>query len=104
MEWYEITGTQTAFRTAKKALDCVYETFKDRSYLVGGGFETNRGIAHGYAMMYQATGEQKYLDEAERIIQQDCQDANGWYKKALGGGHFYQASAARWEVLHMIMT
>lgn len=104
LEWYEITGTQTAFRTAKKALDCVYETFKDRSYLVGGGFETNRGIAHGYAMMYQATGEQKYLDEAERIIQQDCQDANGWYKKALGGGHFYQSSSARWEVLHMIMT
>ena len=48
-------------------------------------------------MMYQATGEQKYLDEAERIIQQDCQDANGWYKKALGGGHFYQSSSARWE-------
>ena len=104
LEWYEITGNQTAFDVAKKAIDCIYETFKDRSYLVAGGFETNRGIAHGYAQMYQATGDKKYLDEAERIIMQDCQDENGWYKTALRLGNFYQSSSARWEVLHMIMT
>ena len=104
LEWHEVTGNQTAFDTAKKAIDCIYEVFCDRSYLVAGGFETNRGIAHGYAMMYQATGEKKYLDEAERIIMQDCQDENGWYKTALRGGNYYQSSSARWEVLHMIMT
>lgn len=104
LEWYAITGNQTALDVAKKAIDCVYETFKDRSYLVAGGFETNRGIAHGYAQMYQATGEEKYLAEAERIIMQDCQDVKGWYKTALADGNFYQTSSSRWEVLHMIMT
>ena len=103
-EWYKITGNQDALDVAKKALDCIYNTFKNRSYLVNGGFETNRGIAHGYALMYQITKEQKYLDESERIIMQDCQDANGWYKTALRQGSFYRSSSARWEVLHMIMT
>ena len=103
-EWYKITENTKALTIAKKALDCIYETFKNRSYLVSGGFETNRGIAHGYALMYQVTGEKKYLDEAERIIMQDCQDSNGWYKGALKGVNFFQTSSARWEVLHMIMT
>ncbi len=104
LEWYKITGDSDALNIAKKAIDCIYDTFKDRSYLVAGGFETNRGIAHGYAQMYEVTKEKKYLDEAERIIMQDCQDGNGWYQVALRGGHFYQSSSNRWEVLHMIMT
>lgn len=104
LEWYQITGNQKAFEIAQKALDCVYDTFRNRSYLVRGGFETNRAIAHAYAVMYQVTREDKYLDEAERIIMQDCQDINGWYKNALNGKHFYNSSSPRWEVLHMIMT
>ncbi len=104
LEWHKLTGNADALTVAKKAIDCIYETFKDRSYIVAGGFETNRGIAHGYAQMYQATKDVKYLNEAERIIQNDCMDENGWYKTALRGGHFYQTSSNRWEVLHMIMT
>ena len=104
LEWYKITNNQDALDVAKKAIDCIYETFKDRSYLVAGGFETNRGIAHGYALMYQVTREEKYLNEARRIIDQDCQDANGWYKVALRNGNFFRSSSSRWEVLHMIMT
>lgn len=104
LEWYKITGNETALEVAKKAADCIYETFKSRSYLVAGGFETNRAIAHGYAQLYEVTREKKYLAEAERIINEDCQDYNGWYKTALRGGHFYATSSNRWEVLHMIMT
>lgn len=104
LEWYRITNDQDALAIAKKAIDCVYKTFKNRSYLVNGGFETNRGIAHGYALMYQTTKDIKYLNEAEKIIMQDCQDVNGWYKTALRGGSFFKSSSARWEVLHMIMT
>lgn len=104
LDWYKQTQNETALDICKKAIECIYQTFKDRSYIVVGGFETNRSIAHAYAQMYQVTNEQKYLDEAERIIMQDCQDANGWYKTALANGHFYQSSSNRWEVLHMIMT
>ncbi len=104
LEWYDQTGNADALDIARKAIDCIYEVFHDRSYLVVGGFETNRAIAHGYAQMYVITKEQKYLDEAERIIMQDCQDENGWYKTALRGGRFYTSSSNRWEVLHMIMT
>lgn len=104
LEWHKITGNVQALEIARKAADLIYETFKDRSYLVVGGFETNRGIAHGYAQLYQTTGDEKYLREAERIIVNDCADENGWYKTALNGGHFYLTSSNRWEVLHMIMT
>lgn len=104
LEWYKNTGNEDALDIAKNALDCIYNTFKDRSYIVTGGFETNRGIAHGYALMYQITREDKYLKEAIKIIEKDCRDAGGWYNSALVGRSFYRSSCARWEVLHMIMT
>ena len=68
LEWYKITGNEKAYSIAKKAIDCIYDTFQGRSYLVNGGFETNRGIAHAYALMYQISRDKKYLDEAETII------------------------------------
>lgn len=104
LEWYKITGNEKAFITAKKCIDCIYETFKNRSYLVFGGYETNRSIAHAYAQMYQATRDKKYLDEAERIISEDCNQYNGWYNYALQNIDFYKTNCGRWEVLHMIMT
>lgn len=105
LEWYKITENKMAFDIAKKCIDCIYEKFKDRSYIVTGGFETNRGIAHGYALMYQATKEEKYLKEAERIIIEDCKNnSGGWYPTALAGSHFYLSNNNRWEILHMIMT
>ena len=105
LEWYKLTGNETALDVAKKALDCIYETFKDRSYIVAGGFETNRGIAHGYAQMYQITGEAKYLNEAIRIIEKDCkQNGNGWYAYAMAGKDFVDSNNRRWEILHMVMT
>ena len=105
LEWYKLTGNETALAVAKRAIDRIYETFKDRSYIVSGGFETNRGIAHGYAQMYQITDEEKYLNEAVRIIEEDCKsDANGWYQMALQGKDFVDSNCLRWEVLHMIMT
>ncbi len=105
LEWYKLTKNPTALDVAKKALDCIYNTFKDRSYIVAGGFETNRGIAHGYAQMYQATGEQKYLNEAIRIIEEDCKhNGNGWYPYAIAGKDFVNSNCQRWEVLHIVMT
>ncbi len=105
LEWYKLTGNSVALDVAKKAADCILETFKDRSYIVAGGFETNRGIAHGYALLYQITKEGKYLNEAYRIIEEDCKNnPNGWYECALNGKDFYTSNCTRWEVLHMVMT
>lgn len=104
LEWYKLTGSEKALGIATRTLDLIYDTFKNRSYLVAGGFETNRSIAHAYALAYQVTHDKRYILEAERIITQDCQDGNGWYKCALFGRHYYTSSSARWETLHMIMT
>ncbi len=106
LEWYKLTENKVALDTAKKCLDCIYDTFKDRSYIVTGGIETNRSISHGYTMMYDVTGEKKYLDEAIRLTENDYKknDPNGWYNKALKGLHFYTSSCSRWEILHMVMT
>ena len=105
LEWYKLTNNEEYLKIAKDCIDCIYETFKDRSYIVTGGFETNRGIAHGYAMMYQITRDLKYLNEAERIIIEDCKgDPTGWYTTALNGNHFFRSNNNRWEILHMMMT
>ena len=37
LEWYGITGSVMAKEVAVAALDCIYNTFKDRSYIVAGG-------------------------------------------------------------------
>jgi DUF1680 family protein len=105
LEWYKLTNNEDALDIAKKCIDCIYETFKDRSYIVAGGFETNRAIAHGYTQMYKITGDIKYLNEAERIIVEDCKaDPTGWYQAALKKFHFYQSNNSRWELLHMMMA
>ena len=105
-EWYKITNNEKALTVAKKTLDCIMNVFANRSYIVKGGYETNRGIAHAFGIMYQITKEKKYLDEAQKIIEQDCRinDPNGWYNAALIGGNFYTSGSPRWEVLHTIMA
>ena len=104
IEWYKISGDPLSYSVAKKALDCIIKTFKNRSYIVNGGFETNRSIAHAFAEFYTISGEIIYLNEAKRIIDFDCQEINGWYKIALNGGSFYTACQNRWEVLHTVMA
>lgn len=104
IEWYKYSLSNVAFTIAKKALDCILEAFKGRSYIVAGGMESNRSIAHAFAEFYTVTGEERYLIEAERIIMEDCQEENGWYKMAKKGEAFFKTSCTRWEVLHTIMA
>lgn len=104
LEWYEITGSETAKNVAVAALDCIYKTFKGRSYIVAGGYETNRAIMHGYTLAYMATSNQKYLDEALRILKNDCMQPNGWYRCGLENKDFASSDCTRWEVLHMMMA
>ena len=104
LEWYGITGSVMAKEVAVAALDCIYNTFKDRSYIVAGGYETNRAIMHGYTLGYKATGDEKYLAEALRILEKDCAQPNGWYRCGLENRDFAASDCTRWEVLHMMMA
>ncbi|MBR4420570.1 MAG: glycoside hydrolase family 127 protein, partial [Clostridia bacterium] len=104
IECHKIFKDDLSFKVAKRALDCIYKTFKKTSYLLVGGKETNRSIAHAYAEFYTISRERRYLLESERIIKEECQEENGWYKTALNDGEFYTSSLKRWEVLHTILT
>lgn len=104
LEWYNITGNQTALEVATAALDCIYQTFHDRSYIVAGGYETNRAIMHGYLQAYRITRDRRYFDEALRILENDCNQPDGWYRCGLENRDFADSDCTRWEVLHMMMS
>lgn len=113
--WYQATGNTDALETAKKALDCVYNHFilEGRTFVSQNWAECNLAIGHAFALLYQETGEKRYLETAEYIVETEwklpyddfftksilCCD---WMGAALEGKAFYQSNQPRWESLHPI--
>lgn len=113
-QWYLATGNRDAMTVATRAADCVIAHFKSQrnSYVAAGTAQTNMAISHAFALLYRETGEQKYLDEAVKIVDTCWKDpmAGNWLESALAGKEFYQMVGAsnpytnRWEALHPLMT
>lgn len=104
--WYKVTKGQNldALETAKRALDCVYNHFEDCTYISAGNETMNLAVSHGFALMYQETGEQYFLDAAIQIVDQEWPLSGNWKNHVLKGGDFWQSPLPRWEALHTIMT
>jgi len=107
MCWFQATGNRKAQNIACKAADYVMEFFGTggRNILEAGWTEMNLSISHVYALLYEETGQQAYLNFALHVM--DCwQDENGgnYYQDALKGLEFYQMRKPRWESLHAVQT
>lgn len=104
--WHKVTKGQDsdALETAKRALDCVYNHFKDCTYTSAGNPTMNLAVSHGFALMYQETGEQHFLDAAVQIVDQEWPLSGNWKNHVLEGGDFWQSPLPRWEALHSILT
>ena len=113
-QWYKATGNSDAMGIAAKAADYVIKHFasKANSYVAAGTAQTNMAISHAFALLYLETKDQKYLDEAVKIVDTCWKDpmAGNWLESALAGKEFYQMVGAnnpytnRWEALHPLMT
>ncbi|MBE6974430.1 MAG: hypothetical protein E7436_02950 [Ruminococcaceae bacterium] len=113
-QWHRATGNEDALTVAAKAADYVIKHFASQrtSYVAAGTAQTNMAIGHAFAVLYLETGEQKYLDEAIKIVDTCWKDpmAGNWLEAALAGKDFYQMVGTsnpytnRWEALHPLMT
>lgn len=115
--WYQVTGNREAKDTAIRALDHIYD------YFIKGGVsvtaqnwaECNLAIAHAFALFYEETGNERYLEAAERLVHQDMVTpysdfysqtalACNWLQTALAGIPYYASGQPRWEGLYTLET
>ena len=68
--WYRESGYQPALTAAQKAADFICAFFAQRPLLDAGFPEMNMAIAHGLVLLYQETGEARYLELTRRIEQE----------------------------------
>jgi DUF1680 family protein len=77
-----------------------------------GSTEMNLAPAHGLCLLYEATGEERYLDLARQIVDQEfaATDDQGrplagdYLRRGLANEPFYKTPKPRWESLHPIMA
>ncbi len=104
-QWWRVSGDTRALRVCTRALDYIISFMNDNnggSFVPSGGLEMNAAIGHAFALIYKATGEQRYLDACLQMVNTDWDRIGNWYKEALEGKDFYQAPLHRWEALHPI--
>jgi DUF1680 family protein len=101
--YLETTGDAKALAAARRAADYVCETFpQDGKRVVSvGSEEMNEAIIHGMLVLYERTGEQRYLDMARRVEQDwETPPSGDYVRTALAGAPFWQTPKPRWESLH----
>ena len=103
--WNETSGDKKALLAAQKIGDLLCEKFlgKPKALLALGSDEMNLAPVHSLSILYKKTGEKKYLDLAEQIVNDEFPGGGDYYRQALAGKEYYQMPKPRWESLHPIM-
>ena len=100
--YYEDTHFQPALDACCKAADLMRQTF------VGTGRrmkspDKNLAILHGACLLYEKTGQPRYLELAEWVIEElGKPESCGYIEDALAGKEIQEFRARRWEGLHCI--
>ena len=115
--WYQVTGNRSTLETAKRALDNIYDHFIDGGISIAAQnwAECNLAIGHAFALFYEETGDNRYLDAAKRIVDNDWNDEYldfyskktlccGWLNAALEGRAYFESGQPRWEGLYALET
>lgn len=104
--WYKETHNEKYWQAILKSADLFIRLFysgRKRLILIGSS-EMNLSVLHIFALLYQETQDQKYLDFAFNIEQDLAHDDAGNYiNNSLSGLDFYESQRPRWESLHIIM-
>jgi len=104
--WHEDTRDEQALQSARRMGDLLCEKFPASGAQVSsmGSTEMNQAVAHSLALLYRRTGEKKYLDLAERTVEDFAAPGAGdYFRMGLSGTEFFQLPKPRWESLHPIM-
>jgi DUF1680 family protein len=105
--WYEATGDKAAHAACCRCADLFCRTFLEggKRVVQAGSEEMNESSIHIFPLLYQDTGEPRYLQMA-REIEKDWETApSGDYVRAsLAGKPFFQMPRPRWESLHSVQA
>ena len=106
MLWHEVTGKEEYMQAVIRMAELFLNTFySGKPALVSiGSSEMNLSVMHAFVLLYEKTGDARYLEFA-RNIEKDLPDpaAGDYMGYALSGMEFYQCPKPRWESLHVIM-
>lgn len=116
-QWYKLTGNKNALDVALKAANCIYNYFitGDQTFISQNWAEANFAISHAFAILYQETGDKRYLEACEHIVLKEWKlkyddfytkklITCDWLGAAADGKAFFQSNQTRWESLHTLMT
>ena len=105
--WHETSCDPQALACACRIGDLFCNRFlgdKTETLHGTGCQEMNLAPVHSLALLYRATGTQRYLDLALQIVREfEVPPAGDYVREALAGKEFYQTPKPRWESLHPIM-
>lgn len=105
--WYEEDGDGRALSACVRAADYVRTFFARPGVKIedAGWAETNMSILHVYTLLYEQTGEKRFLDFAMEILKAIATPQGGDYlNAALAGMEYFQMRKPRWEGLHSVMA
>ena len=104
--WHADQRDERAMRCAKRIGDYFCDRFlHGEEKLHGtGALEMNQAPVHSLTMLYEVTGEKKYLAMAKKIVKEfELPPAGDYLRAGLAGKPFHETPKPRWESLHPIM-
>lgn len=101
--WSEQTGDARAAAAAERigalvCATCLRTGFRVRD---AGSPEMNMAIIHGLTLLYERTGNPRYLQMAREVLA-DFESAGDYYRTGLAGQEFFRTPRPRWESLHSL--
>jgi len=105
--WFLETDNKTAYEVCIKAADYICKFFlEDGNDIASAGeYEMNMSASHVFAILYDYTKNEKYLEMTNYLIKAwEIDEAGDYLNAALADIPFYKTKKPRWESLHAIMT
>lgn len=105
--WYKEVGDKAAFEACKRCADyfCSYFLDGGKRVIDAGSEEMNESCIHVFALLYEETGNKRYLQLCREIVKDFETPPSGDYIRAsLAGKPFYQLPKPRWEGLHAVQA
>jgi len=105
MLWHGLTDDRKALQCARKMGALFCEKFLDTGerLVSTGSEEMNLAPIHSLCLLYEKTGEARYLDMAKEVEKDfEVPPAGDYIRTALAGQEFFETPKPRWESLHPI--
>jgi len=105
--WWRETGDKEALLAVCKAADLICNRFLDtgKRVISAGAEEMNLAVSHVLCLLYEATGNERYLRMVNEIERDwETPPAGDYVRTALRGLEFFQTPKPRWESLHDVQA